>query len=728
MKKFNKEVGLIISSGLFDSEWYLRSYPDVAELRFDPVEHYLKYGAKMGRDPGLTFKTRWYLEQYHDVAASGVNPLLHYIMYGRGEGRTANSPVSETGKYGKLMLHLTQREYVAAKLLCDDLLIEYENDWGLLAARASLEIRTNNWESSLPYWSELWDKYHSDKLVRSFKLPPVSTAKPLNCVFKKLTLNDSAQIKITDKVVVYTSLFGGYDDLRPIDLISENIDFVCFTDRAIEVRGWKIIHVNSEYENYNLSAKRYKILPHEYFGEYEYSLFVDASTFFYGNVESFIARWLVNLDFVMFQHPDRNDAYHEAEAVLTSMRHEPAPIVNQISSYRQLGLPRGTGLAEASFIWRRHNSSSIRLLMDDWWSEINKYSRRDQISLCYLMWKSDIRPAFLPKEVGTSRINNLFCKLPHKVVGSKVGDERNNSDAINKRVVFNGRKPRVVFLHHDKHVNVASTLMRGQQLSLIVKNLSRKVGEVNYTSSLDIKQSIVVLTKGMLKEVSRRELEILKKNDCILISDYVDDKPRSDIIDLIDVYLASSIRGLYALAHENPGKLTHLITHHVDPRLPVHCMLPKDLAFGYFGELANAQYYDDLKGQVKFHRVNTKHSSDEWLSDIVNYNCHYAVRKNRIIDGYKPFLKGFTAAKCGANILVSVNDGDASLYLGEDYPYLISDDSFEAVSNGLAYVRDSYGGQDWRYALEIMNEVKARSSDAWIAREFDDLLDMISAM
>lgn len=79
-------------SGLFDAQWYARTYRDVALLGMDPAEHFLRIGAAMGRRPGPAFDTAYYLRSNSDVAASGDNPLLHYLRFGRVEGRLVRPP------------------------------------------------------------------------------------------------------------------------------------------------------------------------------------------------------------------------------------------------------------------------------------------------------------------------------------------------------------------------------------------------------------------------------------------------------------------------------------------------------------------------------------------------------------------------------------------------------------------------------------------------------------
>jgi SAM-dependent methyltransferase len=75
---------------MFDRQGYLRQYDDVRNSYWDPVCHYLRYGAREGRIPHPSFDTAYYLRTYPDVAASGLNPLLHYLKFGRKEGRRAN--------------------------------------------------------------------------------------------------------------------------------------------------------------------------------------------------------------------------------------------------------------------------------------------------------------------------------------------------------------------------------------------------------------------------------------------------------------------------------------------------------------------------------------------------------------------------------------------------------------------------------------------------------------
>jgi len=76
---------LLRSSGLFDEAWYRQRCPDVDTAGFDPLIHYLEFGASEGRSPNPLFDAEWYRVR---VAELGQNeaPLLHFAREGWRRG------------------------------------------------------------------------------------------------------------------------------------------------------------------------------------------------------------------------------------------------------------------------------------------------------------------------------------------------------------------------------------------------------------------------------------------------------------------------------------------------------------------------------------------------------------------------------------------------------------------------------------------------------------------
>lgn len=78
---------LVINAGVFDVDFYVAQYPDVAATGADPLAHYLRHGAMEGRNPSAMFDTGYYLKNNPDVARLGVNPLVHFCASGWKELR-----------------------------------------------------------------------------------------------------------------------------------------------------------------------------------------------------------------------------------------------------------------------------------------------------------------------------------------------------------------------------------------------------------------------------------------------------------------------------------------------------------------------------------------------------------------------------------------------------------------------------------------------------------------
>lgn len=72
-------VERIKTSGLFDEKWYLKTYPDVASSGLDAVEHYVRIGAWLGREPNLAFDTNLYLRQHSEIIGTDILPFVHSI-------------------------------------------------------------------------------------------------------------------------------------------------------------------------------------------------------------------------------------------------------------------------------------------------------------------------------------------------------------------------------------------------------------------------------------------------------------------------------------------------------------------------------------------------------------------------------------------------------------------------------------------------------------------------
>lgn len=618
-----------------------------------------------------------------------------------------------------------------ANYFIDEAIKIFPNNKILLQKKGRVLLKKESYREAKEVWKYYWETARLNEGFSETNPFRITNGKGCNDqLFVELTANKTEKKSEPGKVCIYTALFGEYDDLPPVLSKAYGVDFICFTDVHRTVPGWDVRVVEKTERNPVIENRKYKMLPHNFLSDYEYSCYVDSNILITSDFSRLINNWLMGNSFVAWRHPDRNDVYSEIEAIISNLRHAPDEMIQQYEYFNNEGMPSNTGMIEACFLWRSHGDLKVRKLMEKWWDFVKGNGNRDQPALSYLMWKERVRPKVLSRTFGNTRENDYFVKLKHKKTPLQTeGAERNKDNksvfnkALNSGLVLSNKK--IVWVYRMAAHNVASTVMRGKQLSSIVKERLRNV-EVDYVNenSLDaLKNSVVILTKGFLKNVSDEEISLLKKGGNIICIDYVDDPEKESIVSEVDVLIASSIRQFIHYKNKYPDKLCHMITHHVDPDIP-KINIPRDkLRVAYFGELANAKWRNKLQDEVGFILTNTKTRGREWISSLNKYNCHYAVREKREIDGFKPFLKGFTAGACGANILIPKSEGDSRFYLTSDYPYLINDDSFSSVSNGLRHLRETFGSKEWYEGLDMMRYVASRSSFDFISKEVENLAD-----
>ena len=225
--------------------------------------------------------------------------------------------------------------------------------------------------------------------------------------------------------VVYTSIFDKYDEIQKQNL-PDGWDWQCFSEEnSLPI-----------YEDNNRNAKRFKVLPHRYLQDYEYSIFIDGNMTVRGNIDGLIEKYLSDANVAFFSHNNnhldaRNSAYDEAQTIfdlgeknikrspergILNYKDNPFVIQKQMERYRMLRYPANDGLITGMVILRRHNEKDCIETMEDWWTEIKYNSKRDQLSFNYCAWKNDLKFNYMD---GDSRDNEYFYRDTKPHVGKK---------------------------------------------------------------------------------------------------------------------------------------------------------------------------------------------------------------------------------------------------------------------------------------------------------------------
>jgi len=179
--------------------------------------------------------------------------------------------------------------------------------------------------------------------------------------------------------VVYTSIFGGYDDFIDDQYRMPNTDYICFTDEKIQSTFWDVIVCEPESIPVR-DAKKFKVLPHRYLKEYEYSIWMDGNL----QLKSDVSHLIDGCSFI--RHPHRNCVYKEFMACVRCKKDDPHIMQKQVRRYRKNRYPSRNGMTSSCFIIRKHND--MIKVNEDWWAEIEAGSYRDQLSWNYVAHKN----------------------------------------------------------------------------------------------------------------------------------------------------------------------------------------------------------------------------------------------------------------------------------------------------------------------------------------------------
>jgi hypothetical protein len=302
--------------------------------------------------------------------------------------------------------------------------------------------QNNNLHTKIPYFSP-YAKLVIKMFVCSSKNNILST-KSLNireqyCYNHELFLENyhnkfqrielpAMQIK-TRRIAIYTVDIGGYDKIFDPLVVSENCDYLLFTDNPnVKTKTWQVIPVDkSNFSNDLLCSRYYKILPHKILREkYDYSIYLDSKMLICGDIVQLCHRGLTPQSFEKTgdSHISMNDV------VFTAIRHNarrtiieeagqcirrgviPVDVAEkQLADYHSQGFPDDLGLIDCCCLVRRHSDRRLQQTMETWFAEFEKYPYRDQLSIMYSLWKTNLKNY---KIIESNVYNNQFVQYMRK--------------------------------------------------------------------------------------------------------------------------------------------------------------------------------------------------------------------------------------------------------------------------------------------------------------------------
>ena len=222
------------------------------------------------------------------------------------------------------------------------------------------------------------------------------------------------------KICVYTCITGEYDELQPIEVKEKNVDYVCFTNnKKITSNEWKVIYIEDNTLDNCRLARKIKTIGHPYISEnYNISVWIDARIIFKKKVTDFVKTYLKYNAYASIRHHARNCIYDEAEACMKLNKDSKESILKAVKFLKKEGYPKQNGLYETTVIIKKHNDPVVIRTMFMWFNMICNYSKRDQLSFNYCVWKTGLKISDIDINVWS---NSWFYHIPHNPKGEITG-------------------------------------------------------------------------------------------------------------------------------------------------------------------------------------------------------------------------------------------------------------------------------------------------------------------
>lgn len=217
-----------------------------------------------------------------------------------------------------------------------------------------------------------------------------------------------------ERVAVYTCILDGYDELRQPLVCDPQCDYYCLSmDKPDNPGIWQWIDVTGAFPlditgDFTRINRYCKLHPHIFFPQYHYSIYIDGRIQIRKEISGLLTK-IGKIGIAAYGIDSATmDTYEHASAMcFLRFKGESEKVIReQMQRYTNEGFPRYFGHTENGVMVREHHNESCIRVMDTWWNEVRNYSRRDQLSFMYAVWKN----GFTPQDIGY--IDDTFRKGP----------------------------------------------------------------------------------------------------------------------------------------------------------------------------------------------------------------------------------------------------------------------------------------------------------------------------
>jgi hypothetical protein len=236
------------------------------------------------------------------------------------------------------------------------------------------------------------------------------------------------------RLVIYTALVGAKEALgNPLAGLAPDassdlaLDFVCFTDnRSLQSPVWRFVYLDPSHLPPERLSRRPKALPHEYFPDDPFSLYID-------NTVS-LKRLPTSADLAHAQRPyllrlfratRRENLSQEADVIATLGYEASDELCTQLDFYARFrSIASITPFSTCTVLLREHNHPQVARLGVAWWEHILGFSKRDQMSFDYAVKQTGAQIHYFDAQIGDNDWLHWHANLGSKRLQASFDPQR----------------------------------------------------------------------------------------------------------------------------------------------------------------------------------------------------------------------------------------------------------------------------------------------------------------
>lgn len=226
------------------------------------------------------------------------------------------------------------------------------------------------------------------------------------------------------RIAIYTALVGGYDNIQQPEIVCHSIDYILFSNDIPKqsIGIWQVRSIDYFNEDKTRIARYVKTHPHKLLQGYDYCIWMDSNLriknqVFYDRIFEIVDQRTLVAGII---HPQICCVYDECLWIKFSQKDTFHNMIPQLKYLKSQGYPCNNGLCETNILVRNLQEQKVVSMCEDWWYMIDNFSKRDQLSFNYVLWKNHIPFISIFPKIEDTKKSPYYSKIEHKQNRSKL--------------------------------------------------------------------------------------------------------------------------------------------------------------------------------------------------------------------------------------------------------------------------------------------------------------------